>query len=270
MLCDTHCHLNFDSFYADRPQVLERARSAGVGRIMNPAVDLETSREIVSMAQAIPELYAAIGVHPNDGASWRKDTRASLFELAQQPKVVAIGEIGLDYYRDRTPISQQQHIFAQQLELAAELELPVIIHIRNTNREQPQATADTLRMLAEWTAGLRQSDSPLADCPGVLHSFSSDLQAGQEAVQLGFMIGFTGPVTFKKAFDLHTVVQGIPLQHIVVETDAPFLTPHPHRGQRNEPAYVRFVLERIAELHDLPTGELEDVTTRNAGRLFRW
>ena len=270
MLCDTHCHLNFDSFDADRPQVLESARVAGVGRILIPAIDLQTSQDIVDMAQTVPELYAAIGVHPHDGASWRKETRASLHELAQQPKVVAIGEIGLDYYRVLTPISQQQHIFAQQLELAAELELPVVIHIRDANRQQPQATADTLRMLAEWTAGLRQSGSPLADRPGVLHSFSSGLAAGLDAIQLGFMLGITGPVTYKKAFDLQDVVLGIPLQRLLVETDAPFLTPHPYRGQRNEPAYVRFVVEKIAELHNLPTGEIEAITTQNAGRLFLW
>ncbi len=270
MLCDTHCHLNFDSFDADRPQVLERAQAAGVGRILNPSIDLETSREIVDLAQTIPELYAAIGVHPNDGASWRKDTRATLRELAQQPKVAAIGEIGLDYYRDRMPASQQQHIFAQQLELAAELELPVVIHIRDANRQQPQATADTLRMLAEWMADLRKHGSPLAERPGVLHSFSSGLPAGLEAIQLGFMLGITGPVTFKKAFELQEVVLGIPLQHLLVETDAPFLTPHPYRGQRNEPAYVRFVVEKIAELHILPTRKIEAITTQNAGRLFLW
>lgn len=270
MLCDTHCHLNFESFASDLPEVLERAREAGVGRILNPAIDLATSREIIALADVIPEVYAAVGVHPNDGASWRKETRRELEELARHPKVAAIGEIGLDYYRDRTPAAQQQHIFAEQLALAAELELPVVIHIRDFNRQQPQATADTLAMLAEWTSSLRESGSALAEHPGVLHSFSSGLQAGQKALELGFMLGFTGPVTFKKAADLHTTVTNIPAGHILVETDAPFLTPHPYRGQRNEPAYVRFVVDRIAELHNLPTEQIEKITTENAGRLFRW
>lgn len=270
MLCDTHCHLNFDSFSADLPEVLERAREVGVGRILNPAIDLETSREIVALAEKTPEIYAAVGVHPNDGASWRKETRLELGELARHPKVAAIGEIGLDYYRDRTPAAQQQHIFAQQLELAAELELPVVVHIRDLNREHPQATADTLGMLAEWTGGLRNSGSPLAEHPGVLHSFSSGLQAGQQAIAMGFMLGFTGPVTFHKATALHEVVAQTPLESLIVETDAPFLTPHPYRGQRNEPAYVRFVAARIAELHSLLTEMVVEQTTINAGRLFRW
>ncbi len=270
VLCDTHCHLNFDSFADDLPEVLERARTVGVNRILNPAIDLETSREILRLAEATPEIYAAVGVHPNDGATWRKETQAALRELARHPKVAAIGEIGLDYYRDRTPPAQQQHIFAQQLELAAELGLPVVVHIRDFNREHPQATADTLILLAEWTANLRDSGSPLAERPGVLHSFSSGLQAGQKALAMGFMLGFTGPVTFQKATALHEVVAQTPLERLIVETDAPFLTPHPYRGQRNEPAYVRFVAARIAELHSLPIEMVVKQTTLNAGRLFRW
>ncbi len=270
MLCDTHCHLNFDSFASDLPEVLERARQVGVSRILNPAVDLATSEEIVSLAETVPEVYAAVGVHPNDGGTWRKDTRRALKDLASHPKVAAIGEIGLDYYRDRTPAVQQQHIFAEQLALAAELELPVIVHIRDLNRAQPQATADTLVMLAEWTSSLRESGSPLAEHPGVLHSFSSGLDAGKKALELGFMLGFTGPVTFHKAVDLHATVTGTPPERILVETDAPFLTPHPYRGQRNEPAFVRFVVDRIAELHNLPIDQIQKMTNENAGRLFRW
>ena len=270
MLCDTHCHLNFESFAADLPEVLERARAAGVGRILNPAIDLATSREIVALADTTPELYAAVGVHPNDGATWRRETRGALAELARHPKVVAIGEIGLDYYRDRTPAVQQQHIFAEQLALAAELALPVVIHIRDLNREHPQATEDTLALLADWTSGLRQSGSPLADRPGVLHSFSSGLLAGQRGLEMGFRLGFTGPVTFKKAEALHATAANTPVERILVETDAPFLTPHPYRGQRNEPAYVRFVAARIAELHNLPIERIETITTENAGRLFCW
>lgn len=270
MLCDTHCHLNFDSFASDLPEVLERAWSAGVERILNPATDMQTSREIVELAETIPQIYAAVGVHPNDGASWRKDTRPALYELAQHPKVKAIGEIGLDYYRDRTPPAQQQHIFAEQLALAAELALPVVVHIRDLNREHPQATADTLRMLAAWTSALRESGSPLAERPGVLHSFSSGLQAGLEGLELGLMLGFTGPVTFSKATALHETVTHVPLERVLVETDAPFLTPHPYRGRRNEPAYLRFMIAKIAELHNLPTAQVEQQTTLNAGRLFHW
>jgi TatD DNase family protein len=269
-LADTHCHLDFHVFDEDRGAVLDRAREAGVGRILNPGIDLPSSRNAVHLAQAVPEVYAAVGIHPNEALTWQAGTPADLQELVAQsrageaaPVVVAIGEIGLDYYRDRAPRQLQHQVFQAQLDLAAELGLPVVIH----NRE---ATADLLSILADWQAYLASTGSPLADRPGVLHSFSGDARAASQAIELNFYIGITGPVTFKKASALQEIVAGLPESPLLLETDAPFLAPHPFRGKRNEPAWVRQVAGKIAELRNLTYPELARQTSANAERLFRW
>lgn len=268
MLVDTHCHLNFDRFDEDRPLVLERAAAAGVKWTLNPAIDLETSRAVLALAEQYEMVYAAVGVHPNDADHLVRDWVERLRSLAQQKKVIAIGEIGLDYYWDRTPVSVQKEIFQQQLNLAAELGLPVIVHCRDRALQEQNAMQDTLAMLSAWKRSLKNQDPKLAERPGVLHSFSGDLQAGQEAVSLGFMIGIAGPITFKKAEKLQRVAVEIPEDHLLIETDAPFLTPHPHRGERNEPAYVRFINEKIAELRQSDVDQIAHITTMNAERLF--
>jgi len=269
-LVDSHCHLDFDSYDEDREQVLQRAWEVGVARIVNPSIDLVSSHRILALAEREPRLYAAVGVHPNDAETWEEGTLEELRELARHPKVAAIGEIGLDYYWDRAPRELQQRIFRQQLELAAELNLPVILHTRNKNAEERQAMQDMLAILLEWQAGLASAGSPLAESPGVLHSFSGRLEPALEAAGANFYIGITGPVTFKKADELRDVAGRVPLERLLLETDAPFLTPHPHRGERNEPAYVRFVAEKIAEVRGLPVEEVAAATTANASRLFRW
>ncbi len=266
MLVDTHCHLNFDLFNEDRDQVVERARQAGVDRIVNPGVDLDTSRSAIRLAARYPQVYAAIGVHPNDILDWDGRFLTQLRELADSPKVVAIGEIGLDYYRDKTPHDLQKLVFRQQLDLAAETGLPVIIHSRNASPEDQQATHDILEILAIWTANRKGHSAPF----GVLHSFSADLGAAKKAIELNFLIGITGPVTFRNAPDLRRLVKELPLEALVVETDAPFLTPHPHRGKRNEPGFVKLVAEKIAEIHNRPFEEVANITKANAGRLFNW
>ena len=263
MLVDTHCHLNFEAFDDDRQAVLERARQAGVERILNPGIDLPSSRAAVQLAERYPQVYAAVGVHPNEALSWTDETLQELRELAKHPKVVAIGEIGLDYYRDRAPQDEQRAIFSRQLLLAAEFDKPVIIH----NRE---ATEDVLKILTDWQMELVGGSPLLAQLPGVLHSFSYGEDAAREALRLNFFLGFTGPVTFRNAPDLQKLVSDLPLEKVLVETDAPFLTPHPHRGKRNEPAYVRLVAEKIAELHGLPFEIVANITSENAERLFRW
>jgi TatD DNase family protein len=261
LLVDTHCHLNFELFASDRAETLERARAAGVRGILNPGIDISSSQAALHLADQEPELFAAVGIHPNDASHWDEDSLPALRRLASHPKVVAIGEIGLDYYRDRTPRHQQEHAFQRQLELAAELNLPVIIHNRD-------ATSDTLQILADWSVDL--AGGPLSGRCGVLHSFSGSLQEAHQAIELGFYIGITGPVTFRKADELRQVAAGIPLDRLLIETDAPFLTPHPHRGQRNEPAYVRFVAEKIAEIHSLPFETAAQAAAANAERLFNW
>ncbi|RME75596.1 MAG: TatD family deoxyribonuclease [Chloroflexi bacterium] len=255
MLIDSHCHLNFNAFDSDRDEVLARARAAGVVAIINPAVNLEDSRQVVALAEQIPELYAAVGFHPNDAAGFSAAALSELRELAAHPKVVAIGEIGLDYYWDEAPRPVQQKVFEQQLALARQVGKPVIIH-------QREAAADTMAILRRWAA-----DGPQTGL--TLHSFSGDLPMAEEAVDLGFYIGVTGPVTFKKADDLRAVVSAVPLDRLLVETDAPFLSPHPFRGKRNEPARVRLVAEKVAELHGLPLETAARRLVENTTALFR-
>ena len=270
MLVDTHCHLYFDSFQQDLAAVLERARQVGVKKILVPGIDLESSRAAIHLADAYAEIYAAIGYHPTELQAWGPASLEELRELAQHPKVVAIGEVGLDYYHDRSQVALQAQALQEQLDLAAELSLPVVIHLRNTSPENRQASTDLLKILLKWQAELASAGSRLAANPGVLHSYSDDLATAGKAFQAGFSIGVTGPVTFKNAATLREVVAGAPLDKILIETDAPFLTPHPYRGKRNEPAYVRFVAEKIGVIRDQPTSTIVERTGENAGRLFNW
>ena len=262
-LTDTHCHLDFEAFDSDREEVLERARQTGLVRILNPGIDLQSSNTALLLAENHPEVFVAVGVHPNSATTFDDHTLQQLTELAAHPKVVAIGEIGLDYYRDRAPQDVQRRIFRMQLELASELSLPVIIHNR-------QAMDDVLKILSEWQAQLSSASSPLAEAPGVLHSYSDDVENGLKAIALNFYVGITGPVTFQNASALQGVVTALPLDHLLIETDAPFLTPHPRRGKRNEPALVRQVAEKIAELHSSKLVDVAATTTKNADRLFKW
>ncbi len=270
MLADTHCHLNFESFDTDRPAVVARAQAAGIVRILNPGVDLSSSQSAVHMAQAFEPVYAAVGVHPNDIQTWGERSLSDLKELAGQLKVVAIGEIGLDYYWDRSPSALQRSILEQQLGLAADLGLPVILHVRDKSPEDMPAMRDMLSILREWTAGIALRNPDLSRRPGVLHSFSGDQSAALEANKLHFQIGITGPVTYKKADRLREVVASTPEEYLLVETDAPFLTPHPHRGERNEPAMVRYIAEKIALIRQEKLVTITEITSLNAERLFRW
>jgi TatD DNase family protein len=270
VLVDTHCHLYFDSFTNDLDAVMERARQAGVRRILTPGIDLESSRAAVRLADEHEEIYAAVGFHPTELRTWKSDCLDDLRSLAQHPKVAAIGEIGIDYYHDRSPKMLQARVLRAQLELAAELALPVVVHLRNQSLEDRQASTDLLTILLGWQQELAASGSTLAERPGVLHSFSDDLRTASRAIQSGFYIGVTGPVTYKNAAKLREVVAGARLENLVIETDAPFLTPHPYRGKRNEPAYVHFVAEKIGEIRGQPYELIVERTGESAGRLFNW
>ena len=270
MFVDTHCHLNFEWFEDDRAAVIDRARQAGVERILNPGIDIQTSKEAIALASSTPEVFAAVGVHPNDALAWNHRSLSELRQLADHPKVVAIGEIGLDYYRDRAPQHLQQKIFQSQLELAAEKGLPVVIHSRNKSAQDRQATKDVLDILGEWTKHLVNYKPALVNRPGVLHSYSGNLSDAKKAVMLNFRIGITGPVTFPKADDLRSVVAGLPVERLLIETDAPFLTPQKYRGKRNEPAFVRYVCEKIADIHGMPLAQFAYQTCSSAERLFNW
>jgi TatD DNase family protein len=268
VLTDTHCHLDFHTYDGDRAEVIERARQAGLQRILNPGIDLSSSRQAVALAERYAELFAAVGVHPNDSTSFGENTLDELRSLAapagrKHSGVVAVGEIGLDYYRDRAPQDLQQKVFREQLSLAEALGLPVVIHNRD-------ASHDLLPILKEWQTGLVDMGSPLAERPGVLHSYAGDLETAREALRLNFYIGITGPVTFKNAASLQELVSAIPLSRLLVETDGPFLTPHPHRGKRNEPSFVRYTVEKIASLHHRTVSDVARETSDNARKLFNW
>lgn len=263
MLVDTHCHLDFNSFEKDREQVIARAHESGVQRILNPGINLSSSAGAITLAKEYPEVYAAVGIHPNDGLSWESNSITKLRELANGEKVVAIGEIGLDFYRDRTPRDLQEKIFREQLNLAAELNLPVIIHSR-------ESLAEVLDILEEWRDNLADSKSMEGEYLGVLHSYSGDVMLARRAISLNFFIGITGPVTFRNAKDLQDLVIRLSLRELLIETDAPFLTPHPHRGKRNEPAKVKLVAEKIAELRQEAYNTVIEITAANAASLFGW
>jgi TatD DNase family protein len=260
ILIDSHAHLDFAKFDRDRSAVVERARAAGVAVMINVGADLASSRRAVELAAEYEGIYAAVGMHPHDASKLDGAALAELRELARRPKVVAVGEIGLDFYRDLSPRDQQRRAFLAQLAWAAKLGKPVIIHDRDAHDE-------IMAILESWAAGLRTS--PLAGHLGVLHTFSGDLAMAERAMALGFYISISGPVTYHNAGQLPDIVRALPLDRILVETDCPFLTPQPHRGQRNEPAYVRLVAERIAALKGMSLPELAAATTANAERLFR-
>jgi TatD DNase family protein len=258
-LIDTHAHLDSHRFDADRAAILERASAAGVAALISVGADLPSSRRAVELAEEHDAIYATVGIHPHDAKKMDGETLAALRELAQRPKVVAVGEIGLDFYRDLSPRDVQRRAFQAQLGWAAKLGKPVIIHDRDAHEE-------VLAILVDWARGL--APSPLDGRLGVLHTFSGDLAMAERAIDLGFYISISGPVTYKNARQLPDIVQALPLNRLLVETDCPYLAPHPYRGKRNEPAHVQWVAKRIAELKNRSFEDVATATTANAQRLF--
>lgn len=259
-LVDTHCHLMLPDFEEDREQVLARARQAGVRRIVVPAIDLETSRQAVALAESTPGIYAAVGVHPHQASAWDDGAREALADLAASPRVVAIGEAGLDYYRRLSPPEDQRRALREQLCLARDLGLPIILH----NRE---ATDDLMEILETWAQDL---PAALQGRAGVLHAFSADSRVASRAADRGFYLGVAGPVTYPKAEMLRETVAAMPGDKLLLETDSPYLTPHPYRGRRNEPAHLHLVAEKVAEVRKAPLDGLVEATWRNAAHLFGW
>lgn len=262
-LTDTHCHLDFSSFALDRDEVVERARTAGLDRILNPGIDIGTSEAALILADTFPEVYIAVGIHPNSALSWNSESYQVLENLARHPKVVAVGEIGLDYYRKDAPVDVQKYVFQAQLELASDLDLPVIIHNRD-------AYDDMYEIIDNWIKVLRNRKSELVNKPGVFHSFSGNLNQALWAVERKFYIGITGPVTFQNSSRLQQVAGEVPPDNLLVETDAPYQTPYPHRGERNEPAHIPLITGKIAELRTIDKDEVAKATSNNAARLFCW
>lgn len=268
MLIDTHCHLDLRQFEPDRDAVIERAAAAGVSLIVNPSIDLDSCRRVLSIAEAHSGVYAAVGVHPNDCAGFDDETLAALRDLSQHPKVVAIGEIGLDYYWERAPHEQQERTLRAQLALAAERRLPVILHSRNADRDPEGACNRALLCeIAQWVSEI---PSNLRDggILGVWHAFSGELPDAERAYELGLMLGIGGPVTFLNARRLHALASQLRPDRVVLETDAPYLAPHPYRGKRNEPAYVPLIANALARLTGASAADAGARTAANAERCF--
>ncbi|HRQ24935.1 MAG TPA: TatD family hydrolase [Anaerolineales bacterium] len=269
-LTDTHCHLDYHKFNADRADVIRRANEAGVGKILVPGLHHKSSKEAVRLAESNPGVYAAVGFHPTDLDEFSESAFEQVRELAKHPKVVAIGEIGIDYYWVKEPdkLKSQHEALKQQLQFAQEVNKPVVIHMREENDAWlGGASVDLLDILTEWHRGL---SGRLAEQPGVLHSFNGNLETAQKGLALNFYIGITGPVTYKNADEKRRIIRQLPLEKILIETDAPFLAPVPFRGKRNEPAFVGHIADKIAEIHSKSPAEIADITTANAARLFAW
>lgn len=257
MLIDTHTHLDDTRYDGDREAMIARAREAGVDTFITIGCDLATSKAAVELADRYPFVYASIGVHPHEVRHIDDGWYDELRRLAKHPKVVAYGEIGLDYHYNHSPPTLQRERFREQIQLARELTLPVVIHTR-------EAQEDTIAILKEEQA---------ADVGGVFHCFTGDAWLAKDGLDLGFHLSFSGVVTFQNATMLREIVATVPMDRILIETDCPYLTPVPHRGKRNEPAYVRLVAETIASVKStaapVSVDEVGRLTSANACRLFR-
>lgn len=251
MLFDSHAHLDDKRFNDDREQVINRATEAGLVGILNAGACMESSARSIALAREHSIVYAAVGIHPHDAKEAKGDDYEQLADWCSIPKVVAIGEIGLDYYYDLSPRDVQQQVFMRQIDVARQLKKPIIIHDRD-------AHGDVLAMLKKEAKGMT----------GVLHCFSGSLEMAKEAIKLGFYISFAGPITYAKDGKLKEVAAKIPLERLLVETDCPYLTPQPYRGRRNEPAHVRFTAEEVARVRGMELAALAEAATANTRRLF--
>lgn len=252
MLFDTHAHYDAEQFNADRDEVLTGLPGRGVSLVVNPGCDISSSRKAVELAERYPFLYAAVGYHPENCAAYREEELDILRELAVCPKVVAVGEIGLDYYWEENPPREfQQKVFRDQMALARELKLPVIVHDR-------EAHGDSLAIVKEFP-----------EVRGVFHCYSGSVEMAKELVGLGWMISFTGVLTYKNARKAVEVAQAIPIEHLMIETDSPYMAPVPHRGKRNDSGYVLHVCEKLAEIRGISLEECARVTRENGKRFFR-
>lgn len=254
MFFDSHTHMNDIQFDADRIEAIQRAHEKDeVSYLLNVGFNQETIPSTLKLADTYDFIYAAVGWHPHDAIDCTETDLDWIRSLTKHPKVVAIGEMGLDYYRDHSPKGTQAEVFRKQIRLAREVGMPIVIH----NRE---ADEDVMRILQEEQA---------SEVGGVMHCFSGDLKMMTRCLEMNFLIGLGGPVTFKNAKLPKQIAKHVPLDALLIETDAPYLAPHPHRGKRNETGYVRLIAEQIAELREMSLQEIATATTDNAKRLFR-
>ncbi|WP_427112249.1 TatD family hydrolase [Megasphaera sueciensis] len=253
MLFDTHCHINDTSYDVDRQAMLQRAFDAGVRVMMCPGTDIRTSAEAVAMSRQYTQVYAAVGIHPEDAASADSESFTQIRKwLETEKKIVAIGEVGLDYHWPEPSHEVQQKVFIEQVKLAVEYNIPIDIHDR-------EAHGDTMNILRQYGKGLQ----------GVFHCYSGSLEMAQELLKMGFYIGFTGTMVFPKSQKLKRIASEIPLDRILIETDCPYLTPPPFRGRRNEPAYVKYVAAELARLRGMKLEEIQKITFENGKCIFR-
>ena len=252
LLIDSHCHLEDERFAGEVDAVLERMAQAGVSRCILAGSDLETSERIVQLVQAHSNVYGVVGVHPHEARFWNAETPGRLQAMLAQPRIVGVGEIGLDYHYDHSPREAQREAFEAQLDFAYAQRKPAVFHIREAHGE----VTEIFRA--------RRGRLPA----GVLHCFTGSVESAREYLRMGFYISLSGSVTFQNAHNLHEVARYVPLDRLLVETDSPYLAPVPMRGQRNEPAYVRFVAQKIAQLREIPTDEVIVNATANTERLY--
>ncbi|NLN14518.1 MAG: TatD family hydrolase [Tissierellia bacterium] len=252
MFIDSHAHLDDSRFDGDRDILIKSLKDNDIELVINIGADLQSSIDSLKLADKYDNIYATIGVHPHSAKEVTEETLEEFRKLAKHPKVVAIGEIGLDFYYDNSPRDIQRKWFREQLKLAKELNLPVVIHSR-------EATKETYDIIKE------EQDGTLR---GVLHCFSASKEVAMEYIKLGFYISLAGPVTFKNARVAKEVAKAVPLDKLLIETDCPYLAPEPNRGRRNEPKYVRYVAEKIAELRGIPVEEVAEQTRKNTKELF--
>lgn len=253
MLFDTHAHLDDERFDEDRDAVIEQCRQEGVDLILNAGADIASSVKSIALAEKYPFIYAAVGVHPHSAADMDDDTLSVIASLAENKKVRAIGEIGLDYHYDFSPRDVQKRRFIEQIDMARQLKLPIIVHDR-------EAHGDVMKIFKK---------NRIKEVGGVLHSFSGSAEMALECLRLGLYLSISGPVTFSNAKKTIEAVKEIPLDMLLIETDSPYLTPAPHRGKRNYPGYVRYVAEKIAEIKGITYEEAAEKTLENGKRLFR-
>jgi TatD DNase family protein len=252
MFIDTHAHLFYPNFEGELDEIISRAKQNGIDYILVPATDIKTAEPVIELTEKYDMVYGAVGVHPHDTKNWSSSFIPKIEKLAKNKKIVAIGEIGLDYYYDFSPKEKQVDAFKAQIELALKLDLPMIIHNRDSDE-------DVMNIIRSYCgSGLKAQ----------FHCFNGSLENAMELVGMNFMISFTGNITFKKSDELRRIVQHIPPENILLETDSPFMTPVPHRGKRNEPSYVKYIAEQIAELHKLRLQDVAKITSFNAFKIF--
>lgn len=258
LFVDTHCHLNYKTFQHDLDDVIQRAAEVGVYRIVVPGLDLASSRYALQLADKYEPVYAAVGVYPGEVDGFTEEHISEFLALTAHPKVVAIGEVGLDYYHRNDNKEKQLIVLHSMLEIAAKTHLPLILHSRSS-------VDDLTQIILKW-----KENQSVSQPGGIFHAFEGDITSASQITTMGFYLGIGGPVTYKNAVAKHDLLSKINLTYVMLETDGPFLPPQKHRGTRNEPGYIPLIAEKIAELQKCPIEKVAEITTRNAQSLFQW